>query len=199
MGKNSYVFFAILITLFSCQKKEFDSLEGLNSYVAEEENGLKYSKTVNGINYVLQYRPTDVLVHQELSAEKGQSIEKLRGKYKDQLYFNLSMSMNNKELLSNVGDRQKFADLVNELLFNMDERVYLVGSSKDTIPLIDFVYPRMYGMSPSTTILLVYPREKINVKETYLNLIVEDIGFNTGEVKFKVSANALINEPEIKF
>ncbi len=199
MGKNSYVFFAILITLFSCQKKEFDSLEGLNSYVAEEENGLKYSKTVNGINYVLQYRPTDVLVHQELSAEKGQSIEKLRGKYKDQLYFNLSMSMNNKELLSNVGDRQKFADLVNELLFNMDERVYLVGSSKDTIPLIDFVYPRMYGMYPSTTILLVYPREKINVKETYLNLIVEDIGFNTGEVKFKVSANALINEPEIKF
>lgn len=196
--RNSF-YLLLLFVITSCGSKTFDSTNELIEYISDGDNEYKYSKSVNGVDYVLQYRPTDLLVNQELGDEKDKNkIKELRGKYSKFLYFNLSMSMNNKELLSNVvRDKEQFGQMVDDLAFNMDEKVHFFTPQKDTLSMTDFVYPRMYGMTNSTTIMLVYPRDENFLKEEYLNFTVEDLGLYTGEVKFKIQTKPLQNEPKL--
>jgi hypothetical protein len=200
MRRNS-VLLLLLLLLISCQNKTFDTVEEITTYINEEDNQYRYSKTINGVKYELTYRPTDLLVNQEVGNKKNKKqIELLRKKYSKYMYFNLSMSLNDRELLSNVvRDKQKFGQMVNDLAFGMEEKVNLFTPKKDTLSMADFIYPRMYGMTNNTTIMIVYPRDKKYLEDEYINFTIQDLGFDTGEVKFKINTNSIKNEPQLKF
>ncbi|HHC81216.1 MAG TPA: hypothetical protein ENK46_15145 [Flavobacteriia bacterium] len=187
----------ILIT--GCTNKTFNTEQELWNYIKNEENGYIQHKNINGYDFTLLYKPTDLLVKQELSDLKdAKKISALRKKYNQYMYFNLSMSKNNKELLSTAPhSRNEFGAMVNQLAFGMGNKVHLYTQKKDTLPLLDFVYPRMYGMSQSTDILFVYPRDKKYLKNEYLNFTIEDLGIYTGVVKFKVSTKKIEHEPTL--
>ena len=149
------------------------------------------------------YRPTDLLVKQELenTGFKHVDVEELRTKYEKYLYFNLSMSKNGKELLSTAPkNRNEFGTMVNQLAFGMQDKVHLFTETRDTIEMADFIYPRMYGMSRATTIMFVYPREEENLaKEMDLTFTIEDLGLFTGDVKFKINTENIKHEPKLSF
>ena len=202
-------FFLLFLTtiVFGCSTKTFDTKEELWNYLKDKENGYLQEKNINGYNFSLLYKPTDILVAQELgpdtessSALKKERIKKLREKYKNQMYFTLSMSRNNKELLSTTpNNRQEFGAMVNQLAFGMREKVHLFTQKKDTVELLDYNYPRMYGMSQATTMLFVYPKDKKYLKEETLNFTIQDLGTYTGEVKFKIETKKIKNQPQLKF
>ena len=191
------------ILIIGCQgHKTFNTEDDLTMYLHEESNGYTQHKTINGVEYTLLYRPTDLLVNQELgdASASAEQISAYREKYKNYLYFNLSMSKNNKELLSVAPKNQnEFGAMVNQLAFGMDQKVHLFTQSKDTLEMADFIYPRMYGMSRATTIMFVFPRETEPLNEDYLNFTIEDLGLYTGEVKFKIDTKKIKNEPKLKF
>ena len=195
------IFFAALLILISCSTNSFESKEALLEYITNPKNGYFFQKNVNGVDFSLLYRPTDLLVLQELGDKKGEPkiIDSLRSHYNKYLYFILSMSKNDQELLNSVaGDRQKFGAMVNELAFGMENKVHFYTEKKDTIPLTDFIYPRMYGMSRSTDILFVY--SKSNIPESKeLNFTIEDLGFYTGETQFKIPYKKIEHQPQIDF
>lgn len=202
MSKICFLLMMSFILLLSCHSSVFDTEEELMSYLQDETNGYIQGKTVNGTDFSLLYRPTDVLVMQDLGGEKAtkESIESLRDKYNKYMYFNLSMSKNNQELLSTAPkNRNEFGAMVNQLAFGMQKKVHLYTQSKDTLELADFIYPRMYGMSKATTIMFVYPRDNEKLKEDFLNFTIEDLGIYTGEVKFKIETDKLKNEPQLAF
>jgi hypothetical protein len=201
-NKLLYAFFGILfavISLTSCGGKTFHDKDAFLTYLRDESNGYLKHKTVHGVDYSLMYRPTDLLVLQELPEKPSQKqIEALRKKYGKYLYFNLSMSKNEKELLSVApNNMNEFAGMVNTLSFGMREKVHLYNSSKDTLEMTDFVYPRMYGMSKTTTIMFVFPRDEEKLKGDYLNFSIQDMGLLTGEVNFKIPLDNIKNEPTI--
>ncbi|WP_136667696.1 hypothetical protein [Flavobacterium sp. H122] len=198
--RNSFILL-LLITIISSCSKSFDTQEEMTVYITDEDNGYQYKKTVNGVDYTLQYRPTDLLVQQELPEKHTpKQIEDLRKQYGKYLYFNLSMSKNDQELLNGLArDKQRFGQMVNQLAFEMDQKVHLYTPEKDTLTMADFIYPRMYGMTDATTIMIVYPRDKKYLNNDYLNFTIEDLGFDTGEIKFKVETNKLQNEPQLRF
>lgn len=203
-NKLLYAFFGILfavISLTSCGGKTFHDKDALLTYLRDESNAYLEHKTVNGVDYSLMYRPTDLLVLQELPENPTQKqIEALRKKYGKYLYFNLSMSKNEEELLSVAPQNMnEFASMVNTLSFGMREKVHLYNSSKDTLEMTDFVYPRMYGMSKTTTIMLVFPREEGKLKGEYLDFSIQDIGLLTGEVNFKIPIENIKNQPSLLF
>ena len=190
-----------LVLCFGCSTKTFKNEAELLNYIKDTDNGYTQHKSINGVEYTLTYRPTDALVLQELGDHiNGERIEQLRNKYKKYMYFNLSMSENNQELLSAAPkNRNEFGAMVNQLVFGMKDKVHVYTKHKDTLEMADYVYPRMYGFSKSTTMLFVYPREAEALKEDYLNFTVEDLGLDTGDVKFKIPTDKLINEPTITF
>lgn len=189
------------VFIISCSTRSFETIDELYAYISDEENDLFQEKSINGVDFALQYRPTDVLVHQTIGDSISQEqIEALREQYSKNMYFNLSMSSNNQELLNHVvHDKNKFGALVNDLAFGMDQKVHLFTPKKDTLEMLDFVYPRMYGMTRSTQIMIVFPRDQKSLKEKHLYLTIEDLGFNTGEVKFRIPTDPINNEPQLNF
>ncbi|OED48114.1 hypothetical protein AB832_00360 [Flavobacteriaceae bacterium (ex Bugula neritina AB1)] len=201
MFKRRMYLLAMSVLLVSCSSKVFEDKEQLWEYLKDPENGYTYTKTVNGVDFSLVYKPTDLLVDQELSGEPtAAKVDSLRTKYKKYLYFNLSMSKNNQELLSNVaGNKQKFGAMVNQLAFGMEQKVHFYTPQKDTIAMADYIYPRMYGMSGATTLLLVYPKEEKVMDTEEMTLTIEDLGFYTGEVKFKIPTEIIKKQPVVRF
>lgn len=190
-----------ILSLVSCGGKTFHDEQTFLDYLHDKSNGYLSQRTVNGVNYSLMYRPTDLLILQEIDGQPTkQQMESLREKYGKYLYFNLSMSKNEEELLS-VAPRNmnEFAGMVNTLSFGMREKVHLFTQKKDTLEMTDFVYPRMYGMGKNTTIMFVYPRKKEYLKGEYLNFTIEDLGLLTGEVGFKVPIEIIKNQPKIYY
>lgn len=200
MIKNKLLPFLLLLLISSCTKT-FETQEEMNDYIQNEDNGYNYKKTVADVDYVLQYRPTDLLVKQELGDDTNPAkVEKFRKHYGKYMYFNLSMSKNNQELLNGLAqDKAKFGQMVNELAFGMEEKLHLYSPTKDTLTLSDFIYPRMYGMSNSTSIMIVYPRDTKYINQEYLNFVIEDLGLETGDIKFKLDTKALKKEPKLSF
>ncbi|CAM1365457.1 conserved exported hypothetical protein [Tenacibaculum sediminilitoris] len=198
---NRIYLLLVLILISSCTSKTFETKEEMWKYLQDKDHNYLQEKNVNGYDFSLLYKPTDLLVDQELGDEiTSEKVVKLREKYSRYIYFTLSMSRDNKELLSTTPrNRQEFGAMVNELAFGMDKKVHVFTPKKDTLDLLDYVYPRMYGMSRATTMLFVYPREEKYLQEEYLNLTIGDLGTYTGEVKFKVPTKIIKNEPTIEF
>ncbi len=191
----------VLCSLASCQTKTFDTEEELWAYIKNPENGYHYQKQVGDVYYSLTYRPTDVLVKQFMVTDfQANKLDSLREIYSNYLYFNLSLSSNGQELLSGqAGDRNAFGTMVNQLAFDMDNKVHLISKKRDTIPMADYVYPRMYGMTNSTNLLLVYPKDKRLFAEDFFHFTIEDLGLATGEVGFKIPVENLKKEPKLNF
>ncbi len=200
---NRILILGVIVVLFcNCSTETFTEKDAMWEYLRDENNGYLHQKQVNGYDFSLLYKPTDLLVDQELGEDTSnkEKIKELRKKYKQYMYFTLSMSRGNQELLSTTPkNRQEFGAMVNQLAFGMDKKVHVFTPNKDTLALLDYIYPRMYGMSKATTMLFVYPRDEKYLKEEYLNITIEDLGTYTGEVKFKVPTKNINNEPKLEF
>jgi len=198
MRKNSFLLFIVMLSVCSCSR-DFDTPKELIDYAADEDNGYRYTKTTNGVDYQLQYRPTDMMASQELGNQVSEaSIDSLRKTYRQYMYFTLSMSKNNRELLTGVAqDKNKFGQLVNNLAFDLDKKIHLFTQQNDTIKMVDFVYPRMYDMTNNTSVLVIFERNQQKLESDFLNFTIEDLGFMTGEVSFKIKSKKLVNEPEL--
>lgn len=190
-----WIFFILLF--LSCNKT-FDSRQKFVEYIVEKDNGYRYTKNINGTEFSLQYRPTDILVNHDLNHDDNVEIENVRKKYKKFLYFNLTISRNNKEVLNEIGgEKSQFGEMINQLAFAMNENVHLVTSGRDTIKIVDFNYPRMYGLSGNTSILIAYPRTTEILEDEYFNIIIKDFGLYTGDINFKIATQPIKNEPEL--
>jgi len=202
MGANTGgILILSLILLLGCGQNTFDSEKELMAYVQNMDNGLHHEKYMGNVVYTLTYRPTDMLVKQVLGGQYLQrEIDSLRKKYGDYLYFNLTIRANNQELLSSrAGNRNAFGAMANQLVFGMGQKVHLISQKRDTIPMADYVYPRMYGMSNSTNMLLVYPKDTRLLMEEHFHVTIEDLGLATGEIGFKIPVKPLKNQPQLNF
>ena len=66
---KKYFFIFCVSLIFSCSSKTFDTKQELWTYLKEESNGYLQSKNINGYDFSLLYKPTDLLVEQELGSE----------------------------------------------------------------------------------------------------------------------------------
>ncbi|WP_010518696.1 hypothetical protein [Croceivirga radicis] len=205
MASSRYIITLLIIVAISllagCNTKTFETKEELWSYLKNPENGYQQAKTINGVTYSLTFKPTDLLVKQELnSTYSKEDVESLRTKYRDYLYFILSISTNNQEILSKkVSNRAEFGAMVSQLAFGMGDKVNLITFNKDTLDLLDYVYPRMYGMSNSTDLLLVYKKNDDVLSQQSLRFTLEDLGLGSGEVGFNIDPEKILQQPSLSF
>ncbi len=195
-----YYLLLFLFILSACNKSL--SYKDFIKYVNDPSNGLSHSKTINGLTCKTVYRPSEMLVWQELGGEKVDKniIEGLQNKYNQQLYFKLSYSYNSKDLLSQATSKKVFGGLVQTLSFSMHNYVSLITNTKDTLQLIDCHYLRLYELANNTEMLLVFDKEKIkNKKVEWLRLDLDDLGFGIGQLSYKFSTNSINKIPELKY
>jgi hypothetical protein len=200
LQKLNFLFVAcfLVYTLNSCQSPEYLSEGDLSQYVSNPDNGLFKSVSSNGITVNVTYRPTDLIVAQHLNnalnADKNE-ITRLRNKFKNYYYFIVSFSKGDRDILNASSDFSGFSDLLQTLSFRMSAVVNLTTPS-DTVPVVDFNYNRMFGMSNSADVLFVFENTKAGDDE-WVRINVDEFGLGIGKQRFEFKTNALKCVPKI--
>lgn len=196
----SVIVFALFFTLLGCHRAVRE--ERLIEYIKDPDHGLIQEKAVNDVQIRVYYRPSDLLVSQELRARGEVSdslIRKYRGEYGSNLYFAVSMMKNGGEVLSSyAGNQQEYGSMVQQLAFGLDQKVLLTSSAGDTLHLLNYVFPRTYGYAPTTDLLFVFEKKNLDSSE-WISLKLEDFGLSTGDLRFKFYTRDLQRVPSLKF
>jgi hypothetical protein len=187
------IYMCVLIFFTGCQEK-FKTRDEYSKYINDADNGFSQTKVVNGVTINVTYKPSDLMVCQEIENKNysTKQIDSVRAKYDKLLYFIVSYSKDNNEILTTIpASRSEFNEIQNRLTFRMNENVALVNNKRDTIPLLDFNFPRTYGMSKTTTVLFVFNKNDKIEDSNELNFNLTDIGIGIGDLKFSYPTTIL--------
>lgn len=200
MQISKFIFIIIALAVISCER--FVSEEELRKYILDPKNSLIKEIVQGTVKISLKFHPADLLIARELKSEdeiSEKKIEEIRKNYEDYCYFILTMAENGEEILTKtISDQNKFIDGINMLSFNLNQEIRMLTSEKDTIPLADFVYPRMYGSTGNTQLMIVFPMEKI-YKSEWVDIELGDLGLGLGINKFHFDISDLLNVPKVSF
>jgi hypothetical protein len=113
------------------------------------------------------------------------------------LYFILSISKDSAEVLGKL--TENFNTLLKDFSFNLQEYIFLKDNSTNSVYYLkDFVYPRLYASTSSTSVLLCF-KEKELVNKNDLTIYIKDFVNNSGDkLKFNFSKKDIDNTPSLK-
>lgn len=188
--------------MVSCTAKK-QSEEQIQQYMHTPSNGLIQEDSINGIKISVQNKPVALIVAQELRGAEvvNDSIqEAVQKQFADNLYFNLNLSIGDKDPLLYSGNLSNFSSMLQTMAFQMDQFVFLTTSDKDTIPVADFIYPRMYGMGAGSSIMFAFSKEKIKARghdPEKISFHLLDFGMNTGNRKYEFEMEDIQDVPAL--
>ncbi|MFM9841172.1 MAG: hypothetical protein ACKVOQ_23110 [Cyclobacteriaceae bacterium] len=187
----------LIVLVVGCKPKSFSSEKELVAYIQNEENGLKKTNEVGDYKVTVTYRPTDLLIKQEVGENSTQeAITKARKKYQNYYYFILSLSRSGKEALDQSQGFGQYSEMVQKLSFRVPEFVNMTTSASDTISVADFILNRTYGLGSSTDILVVFNKEKAK-EQTWVQFNLNEFGMNLGNNRTRFKVNDLDNCPHL--
>jgi hypothetical protein len=192
-------FIVILLTLSSCNRSDYMSESELTRYVSQDDHLTKTSSS-DQISLQVTYKPTDLLVAQELKNVTNPTVAQVneaRNKYKGHYYFILSFQRGNNEVLnSQLLGQSKFTELLETMSFKMGEFVDLTTSRNDSIPVADYVFNRTFGFSKSTDLLFVFDRTRA-VDSEWIQINVDEFGLGMGDRSVRFNIRDLEMTPKI--
>ena len=163
---------------------------------------MQKTKKVETENYRVQmtYRPTDLLVAQELgSSHDTASIGKLRKKYGNHNYFILSLSKNEREAIqAGTMPYDQFSELLQTISFRMAGFVNMTTDTRDTIPLTDYIYNRTFGAGNSNDLLLIFNKSE-TAHHNWLEINIAEFGLGLGSQSLRFKCEDLEDAPQIDF
>lgn len=180
---------------FSCSKKELHSNDYVK-FVEDESNGLRVSKNIGEVNYMIQYKPIEYILLRENN--NNGDIKKRKEDLGGMQYYTLTYSLvkNNKDILKfNLTSPDEYYERVNYFSFGLQNDIYLVDG-KDTLDCKLFNYVRSYGLSPKADFVLAFDKSK-QTKTTDKLMVIEDKIFGGGIIKIKISKEDIENIAEL--
>ncbi len=188
-----------LALMHACTERSQYSETDLIKYLSSNERFFKTS-TSGDITLRVTYRPTDLMVAQELRGiahPTEQAITHARQKYDHHYYFIMSLSRSGKELLTpSATGMAQFSELLQTISFRMHEVVNMTTFGGDTIPVADYVYNRTFGLGSSTDLLFVFERTAAQDQE-WVQLNINEFGLGIGRQFLRFRVTDLENAPDI--
>ncbi len=190
--KSSIIYLALvlLITINTSCGKRITSKEKLIEYINNPENGLQKTNQVGQIKTVLTYKPW------QLMALGNKINKKVVEKYDDKLYFILSLSANNKELLRQLPYAQ-YSEMVQVLAFRMNGFIDLVADNQKPEEPEECIFQQTYGMGFANNLLIVFKKEKL-LEADRIRLRIKEFGLNTGNLNYEIKTQDIKVLEEIK-
>lgn len=181
-----------LMLQFGCKPARLEE-QALMAYMQEEENGLVKKATYGAFVISAYYKPTDLIVKQQLQKNTLREIDSLRSAYKQYMYFILAIEKDGKDLETSFAlNASSFAEKILYLTSAFPENIRLMaGSQQQTLE--DYLYTRSYGSGPSQ-FLLVFKRPAENTFT--LTVKGHELGF--GQVDFTFAKADINNIPPLK-
>lgn len=186
----------VLLFVVSCSKKQsVDKVELLN-YISAPEHGLFQSQESSGVIYSLRYKPNDLIIEQELLIHPSYNTDSLKKSYSGNLYFILSLSRDSADIFSRRTN--DYVNLLNKVAFGLKEFICLKTDKQKTVHLHNFIYPRLYGSTSDTQILLCFNDDDLAERNGFSVWIKDFVNDSDESLRFNFSKNVLENVPSIK-
>ena len=186
-----------MFSLMACQEKKIVSEQELKDYVLDPENGLRKQSEKNGVDLEVIYRPSELIIAQQLDGINDKEERSKTIKSFDSLtYFVLKLSRKGQEIENAyVSDEAKFVQVINYLSSSIGSNIYLLQES-DTIRALDAVYTRMFGSATSTSVMAVFDT---NLKEEKgsLKFYLDDTELGLGKNEFVFDISDIKKAPTI--
>jgi hypothetical protein len=194
-----YLPFLLLLFLFACKPTIVDKVSLLD-YVKNTENGVSKVYQVEPNKVVASIRPTDLVIEQIAAKSSQKVLDSLQKKYSKYWYFSTSFSIAGQDMLNVIQQQNyaKFSELLQVVSFRMPQYAYLTTSNQDTIQMADYSYVRLYGMSRSTDLLMVFENTKAQ-NAAWVQLNINEFGANIGDVRLRFETNDIKEIPKLKF
>lgn len=212
---------AVSVTLFSCAEKvvvetnpqQTASLPMEKNYAevilspAEyiswfkgDENHLRKTQMVNGVQYTLDYRSPEFLA---LMQEQNENITKAEldsamNEISDLIQFRLQIEVpgSGKEFLKhNLTNESDYEPRVKYFAFDMQKDIYLKTEKGDSIPCSMYHFERTYNVSASSVFLLGFAGAQLEGKT---EIIIHEKVFAGQEIRFVFDPKELKNIPQLK-
>lgn len=182
-----------LAVTIGCRSGEPLDEKGLRSYVRDESNGLIKKQDTDGFELTMVWKPNAMIASQQVNKGTKHEFDSLRDYFSKYLYFNLEMTKDGKDLETYfASDPGSFADKISFLSARFSRNIRLI-TKKDTLPAIECLYSRSYGMG-SSNCLLVFDKPKES--EFEIQITGYPIGF--GKQLFPFNLTDIENAPRLK-
>lgn len=160
-------------------KVEADELVG---YIKKGENGLIQTTEQQGYKLSVYYKPTDLIISQQLNNREKKEIDSLKRALEPYQYFIFSVLKQGEDLETGwAKQRVSFADKLSYLNLGFSTEIKLVVD-QETVELQDYLYLRSYG-SNASDFLLVFKNTK--KKDLEIRINGHALGFGAASFSFK--------------
>lgn len=189
----------ILLFILSACKRTVGKAEFLN-YLNDPANKLVVSDSSSGFNYSVYFKPNDLIVAGYLNRpDPSIDIDSLKKAHKDYLYFNLCVSYQGSDLFARQIPGVNFGELQKRVSFGLEPYITLKDNLGRQYSLENYSYARLYAMTTSTNILLVFKNDVSETPQHY-ELTVKDFVMETSDqFLFKFYKTDIIKAPELNF
>ena len=187
----------ITLSVISCGTNP-GSIDQINSYINDPDNGLTHKVSQGTTEARLTYRPSDFFLIQETKeASSREESDRIKQKYRDLDYFLLDLSVNDQSALYTSGSSySRFSTNLNTLSYKLNDFAYIITSGGETIKVLDSIFPRTYGMSPSVQILFAFKNTGY-AKSDWIEFHLDEFGLNTGNLRFRFDMEDINETPKM--
>ncbi|MDQ2770292.1 MAG: hypothetical protein M3Y54_07310, partial [Bacteroidota bacterium] len=163
------------------------------AYLNDPAHGLTREQNQNGTTVICSYRPTPLLVLQEIAGKDVSPAvqDSVAATYEGKTYCTITLSRNGAEFETQfVSTPLFYQQFLAYLNTGIAADAYLVTTSQDSVSAIASMYLRQYGTTGNSTILLVFDTKKRSIESGFhLTLLAQRLGLGT--LKFNFSARDL--------
>ncbi len=189
---------AVLFVFFmNCQFSDTVSKDELISFVNDEANGLCNKKELEGVQYTITYKPIDLIIVRWLKKNSSTDLDSLRSSFKNTVYFSLDISVDSTDAFGRMS--ANCPDMLKVVSFGLQEHIILKDETGQEFYLSDFVYPRLYGNTNKTSVLLCFENENLNLNGD-LNIYCSDfINGSIEKIKFNFKNTDITKIPKLRY
>lgn len=198
MGKMvSLTVVIAVMTLCACETPKNVSVFELNEYLNDPDHGLKHRQGNGDMQLVIEYRPTDLIVKQQLSdVVNNKEREVIKRQFDSLDYFVLRFSKNDKEVENSyVSDPARLSEIESYFSQGILSDLSMITPT-DTLRPVDVVYTRTFGMSRASSVLVVFKSYLVH-RTGSVDLYFEDSMLATGRSKFTIDIDDVKNIPAL--
>ncbi len=195
---NLLVFLMLLLT--SCTRPDELSPTEYARFIEDKSNNLRKEVKVQGLKYIVQYKPIEFVALKEMNSLLDTSIYKNRiSELSGTVWFNIyiqSEESNNNPLKDNVSGLNEYNNRLEYFLKRAASNFNLYYGEQGSMNTVAYHFENNYGLTPMDVIVVGF---KIPDSRPNDDIILEynDMLFDNGPIKVKFTKKQLSEIPEI--
>lgn len=192
-----------ILLLTSCGREILAPKEYVN-FIRSEKSGLLVSKTIDGFEFSLLYKPCEYIAlmqDKDESMSKAALDEKIKPMEGMQYYtFTIKTESGQELMREGINAENEYYERLDYIVSYMQNDLTLIDG-KDTLPCTLFHYERNYNVAPQNNFVLGFEKPKAAAganAATDKTLVFNDQILGIGKLMLTINSSAIQNIPQLK-